>query len=198
MGKIAGIVLAAGRSSRMEGANKLLLPWGDKRIVQVVVEVVLAGEMDEVVVVTGHQRDEVEELVREYPVRTVLNVDYAEGLSTSVRAGVVAAAEAQGYMFALGDMPQVQGGTVRRVVAALRTGGEGAIVVPTVERRRGNPVGVGVAYRDELLALEGDRGARPVVQRHKDNVMEVPVEDEGIFADVDTREAYRRIGVSSS
>ena len=195
MKKITGIVLAAGRSQRMEGANKLLLPWGDKRIVQAAVEAVLAGGLDEVLVVVGHQRDEVEELMQGYPVRTVFNPYYAEGLSTSVRAGVEAAGSAaQGFLFALGDMPQVRGDTVRQLVAALRGGDERIIALPAVDGRGGNPAALGAAYRDELLVLKGDQGARPIVQRHRDKIVEVAVLDRGIFADVDTPEAYRRVG----
>ena len=90
------IVLAAGRSTRMQERNKLLLPWGEKRIVEVVVETLAGAPLTEVVVVTGHQHAAVEEALRDCAVRLVHNPHYAEGLSTSIRAGVEAAQGSSG------------------------------------------------------------------------------------------------------
>ena len=185
---LSGIVLAAGRSSRMEGANKLLLPWQKRCVLQVVVERVCEMGLGEVIVVTGHQRAEVEKALSRYSVRLAYNPDFAEGMATSIRVGVEAAGE-QGYLFALGDMPQIAGTTMLKVAEALKS--REAIAVPVCAGRRGHPVAIGSAYREELLALTGDRGARPVLANNAANVVEVPVEDEGIFVDVDTQESYR-------
>lgn len=186
---LSGIVLAAGRSSRMEDTNKLLLPWKEQSVLQVVVEQVCEVGLGEVVVVTGHQRTEVEEALSRYPVRLVHNPKFAEGMATSIRVGVEAAVGEQGYLFALGDMPQIASTTMLKVVEALKS--SETIAVPVSNGRRGHPVAIGSAYRDALLALIGDRGARPVLKKNAASVVEVPVEDEGIFVDVDTRESYR-------
>ncbi len=186
---LSGIVLAAGRSSRMEGTNKLLLPWQEQCVLQVVVERICAVGLGEVVVVTGHQRVEVEEALSRYPVRLVHNPDFAEGMAASIRVGVEAAVGEEGYLFALGDMPQVAGKTMLKVVEALKS--REAIAVPVRDGRRGHPVAIGSAHRDALLALTGDRGARPVLAKNAAHIVDVPVEDEGIFVDVDTRESYR-------
>ncbi len=185
---LSGIVLAAGRSSRMEGANKLLLPWETQCVLQVVVERICEVGLGEVVVVTGHQRAEVEKALSRYPVRLVHNPDFAEGMAASIRVGVEAAASEKGYLFALGDMPQVVGKTMLKVAEALKS--SETIAVPVCDGRRGHPVAIGSAYRDALLALKGDRGARPILAKNAAHVVEVPVEDEGIFVDVDTRESY--------
>ena len=186
---LSGIVLAAGRSFRMEGANKLLLPWQEQCVLQVVVERVCEVGLGEVVVVTGYQRAEVEEALSRYPVRLVHNPDFAEGMAASIRMGVEAAVGEQGYLLALGDMPQIAGTTMLKVAEALKS--RKAIAVPVRDGRRGHPVAIGSAYRDALLALTGDRGARPVLANNAANVIEVPVEDAGIFVDVDTQESYR-------
>ena len=189
---LTAIVLAAGRSTRMQQHNKLLLPWGAKRIAQVVVETVLSVAFEEVVVVVGHQRDSIQELLADYPLRLVYNPGYAEGLSTSVARGVEAAGpQTAGYLFALGDMPRMAPQTIARLCQAFFQGATDTIAVPTVEERRGNPVIFSRSYRSELLQLEGDRGARPLVHKHAEKVVEVEVEDPGIFADVDTPETYR-------
>ena len=187
---LTAIVLAAGRSTRMQQGNKLLLPWGEKRIVQAVVETLLEVPLAEVVVVTGHQCAEVAEVLRGYALRLVHNPHYAEGLSTSIRAGVEVAASG-GYLFALGDMPRLKGETV---VQLCNTFFEyaAAIVVPTANGQRGNPVVFASCYREELLDLEGDRGAKSLLQKYADRMVEVEVEDQGIFVDVDTPEAYQK------
>ena len=185
---LSGIVLAAGSSSRMEGANKLLLPWQEQCVLQVVVEQICEVGLGEVVVVTGHQRAEVEEALSRYPVRQVHNPNFDEGMAASIRVGVEAAVSEQGYLFALGDMPQIAGKTIRKVAEALKS--RDIIAVPVRDGRRGHPVAIGSTYRNALLALTGDRGARPVLAKNAANVVEVPVEDKGIFVDVDTQEAY--------
>ena len=173
----------------MEGTNKLLLPWKEQCVLQVVVERVCEVGLGEVVVVTGHQQAEVEEKLRHHPVRLVHNPDFAEGMATSIRVGVEAAVGEQGYLFALGDMPQIAGTTMLTVAEALKS--RKAIAVPVRDGRRGHPVAIGSSYREALLALTGDRGARPILKKNAASVVEVPVEDKGIFVDVDTQESYR-------
>ncbi len=186
---LSGIVLAAGRSARMKKANKLLLPWQEQCVLQAVVERVCEVGLGEVVVVTGHQRVAVEERLRRYPVRLVHNPDFAAGMASSIRVGVEAAIGEQGYFLALGDMPQIAGTTMLKVAEALKS--RAAIAVPVCAGQRGHPVAIGRAHRDALLALTGDRGARPVLAKNAASVVEVPVEDEGIFVDVDTQASYR-------
>jgi len=173
----------------MEGANKLLLPWQGRGVLQVVVERVCAVGLGEVVVVTGHQRAEVEEALSRYPVRLVHNPHFADGMAGSIRVGVAAAVGEQGYLFALGDMPQIAGETLLKVAEALKSCE--TLAVPVCDGRRGHPVAIGSAHRDALLALTGDRGARPILAKNAAHIVEVPVADAGIFVDVDTRASYR-------
>jgi molybdenum cofactor cytidylyltransferase len=189
---IAGIVLAAGCSSRMQGENKLLLPWGLKCVLREVVENTCGAGLSEVVVVTGHGREATVEVLAGLAVREVNNPDYGAGIASSIVAGVEAAGETGdvgGYLFVLGDMPQVRVGTMELVCAALVD--VRAITVPTTLGKRGNPVAIGAAYKGDLLALSGDRGARSLLQTYADSVVEVAVEDRGILLDVDTPESYR-------
>ena len=153
---LSGIVLAAGRSSRMEGTNKLLLPWQEQCVLQVVVERICAVGLGEVVVVTGHQRAEVEEALSRYPVRLVHNPDFAEGMAASIRVGVEAAVGEKGYLLALGDMPQVAGRTMLKVAEALKN--RKAIAVPVRDGRRGHPVAIGSAHRRCLAHVDWRSG----------------------------------------
>lgn len=191
MKSLTAILLAAGRSTRM-GANKLLLPWGEKRVLSAVVENLLSLPLEEVIAVVGHQRAPVEALLAQYPVRIVYNPDYGEGLSTSIKRGVAAASDTTtGYLFALGDMPQVQSSTIVALCRAFSTAPPRSIAVPVLGQQRGNPVLFHRAYREELLQLTGDRGAKSLMQRYPQEVLEVQVDDPGTLLDVDTPEAYR-------
>lgn len=189
---LSAIILAAGRSTRMQEHNKLLLPWGEKRIVQVVVETVLSASFAQVVVVIGHQRNEIQKALDGYPMQLVYNPGYAEGLSTSIRQGVEAVrANVDGYLFALGDMPWVRSETIRELCRVFFLSADNSIVLPTVRGDRGHPVVFSGSYRRELLQLKGDRGARSLVRKYAERAIEVAVEDPGILLDVDTPEAYR-------
>jgi molybdenum cofactor cytidylyltransferase len=175
------------------GRPKLLLPLPDGRpVLKASVEAVLAAGVDDVVVVLGCEAETVGRAVAELPVRTVLNPRYAEGQSTSVRAGLDALRPATaGALIALGDQPLADPQVIRRVVAAYRTHGR-PIVVPRYRDGRGHPVLFAAAVFDELRAVTGDQGGRTVIARDPARVAEVPV-DVPIPADVDTWDDYERL-----
>lgn len=193
---VAGVILAAGRSTRMGGgASKLLLPWGPdgKPIVATVAATLRAAGLQRVVAVLGHQAGPVADALASTGVETVRNPEHERGLSTSIASGVRAAGDADGWLFALGDMPAVCAPTVRALLDAFAAAASPAIAVPVCGGRRGNPVLFGAAWREELLGLQGDRGAKGLLAAHAGSVVEVPVADEGILADVDTAAGYRQL-----
>jgi molybdenum cofactor cytidylyltransferase len=186
---IAVIVLAAGASTRM-GRQKLTLPLADGRpLVRAAVEQVLAGDPDDVVVVLGREAEAVASALRGLPIRTVINPRYAEGQSTSLRAGLDALAQGtEAAIVALGDQPLPHPRLLRQLVEAFRTSGR-PIVAPVYRDGRGNPVLFASSVFDELRRVEGDRGGRPVIARDPERVAEVPV-DAPMPADIDTPEDY--------
>lgn len=193
---IAGVLLAAGRSSRYGGAGdtKLLLPWGAQGVPMVAVVAATMAEagLRRIVAVLGHRADSVGKALEGAAVETVLNPDYAAGLSTSIAAGVRAApAGASGYLIALGDMPAVTAGTVALLCRAFEAAAPPAIVMPVHNGRRGHPVLFGRAFGEELLTLSGDMGARDLLARHAGCVVEVAVDDKGVLTDLDTEAEYR-------
>jgi molybdenum cofactor cytidylyltransferase len=122
----------------------------------------------------------------------VHNPDYAEGLSTSLKAGLAALPpESDAVAVALGDMPDVTGALIDRLVAALDPARGALIAVPTREGRRGNPVVWSRRFFDDLSRIEGDTGARHLIGLHNEAVVEVPVDDEAAFHDIDTPEALQ-------
>jgi len=186
---VAAIILAAGRSTRM-GANKLLADVGGAPMVRVVAQAVLASAARPVLVVTGHQADEVRAALAGLEVKCVANPDFAQGLATSLKAGLRAVpSDADGVLVVLGDMPRVTSEHLDRLSAAFAASGGSAVVVPTHEGRRGNPVLWPRALFAGMLALDGDAGARRLLASHADRVREVDLATDAIFLDVDTPEA---------
>jgi molybdenum cofactor cytidylyltransferase len=187
--RIAAVVLAAGRSRRM-GTNKLVERVGDGPMVARVVDAALASSAAPVLVVTGHQRQAVAATLEGRPVTFVHNPAYAEGISTSVKAGIAALPDdVDGVLICLGDMPGITPAVLDRLIAAYAPAENRAICVPTFAGRRGNPVLWDRRFFAEMMEIAGDTGARHLVGAHADQVAEVEMADDGVLVDVDTPDA---------
>jgi molybdenum cofactor cytidylyltransferase len=187
---VAALVLAAGRSSRMGGPNKLLETIAGRPLVRVVVEAALASRARPVIVVTGYQRERVEAALAGLPVTFVHNPSFADGLGTSLRAGVTAVpAEVDGVIVCLGDMPQVDASLIDRLVGAFEPDKGALVVVPTIAGQRGNPVVWSRRFFPDLMAVEGDVGARHLIGRYAEAVTEVVLSGNAALTDIDTPEA---------
>ena len=187
---VAAVILAAGRSTRMGGPNKLLAELGGKPLVRIVTEQALASKAQGVIVVTGHQADEVQKALRGLKVTFAHNPDFAEGLAGSVKAGIAAVPQtADGAVICLGDMPLIDAHLIDRLVETFAPDRGNLIVVPVSDGRRGNPVLWSRRFFNELMTLDGDIGARHLIAKHSEAVAEVPVEGHGAFLDIDTPQA---------
>jgi len=187
--KIAAIVLAAGLSSRM-GRNKLLAGLNGKPLLRHAVEAAATSAADPVIVVTGNESGKVADALAGLEVRTVVNPDYALGLSTSLRAGIAALpGDCDGALVLLGDMPGVSSALLDRMIAAFSPADNRAIVVASHGGKRGNPVLWARRFFPEILMLEGDSGAKPLIAANGELVCEVEAADDGPLADIDTQQA---------
>ena len=185
MSEIAGIVLAAGRSARMAPRNKLLAPIGGMPMIRRVAASVLESGVSSVIVVTGYEADRIVDALNGLDVTIVTNPSYADGLSTSLKAGLEAVSPtADGALICLGDMPEVEVPVVQALLAAFT--GPVAICVPAHRGQRGNPVLWGRNYFADMMALTGDAGAKPLMARHANRLIEVEVATDSIFEDVDS------------
>lgn len=188
--RIAGLVMAAGKSSRM-GANKLLLDDGGHPIIATSVDHALAAGLAEIVVVCGHQKDAIRDALAGKPVRVIPCPDYADGMSASLRSGLRALSHDIDAAFVLlGDMPRIGADLLRRMCAAYNPTEGRSIIVPSFAGKRGNPVLWDRRYFPEMMELAGDVGAKHLIGEHADQVTEIEA-DAGIMLDVDTPEAYR-------
>jgi len=187
---VSAVVLAAGRSTRMGGPNKLLAELNGKKLVRIVTEQALASKAKEVIVVTGHQAELVENALAGLKVTLVRNMDFAKGLASSVKAGISAVPkQADGAVICLGDMPMISADLIDRLIETFAPDRGNLIAVPVSNGRRGNPVLWSRRFFNELMTLDGDVGARHLIAKHNETVAEVPVEGDGAFLDIDTPQA---------
>jgi molybdenum cofactor cytidylyltransferase len=187
---VTAVILAAGRSTRMGGPNKLLAELGGKPLVRIVTEQALASKASDVIVVTGHQAAEVEKALAGLKVKFVRNPDFVAGLASSVKTGIAAVPDnADGAVVCLGDMPLIDARLIDRLIDTFAPDRGNLIAVPVSDNRRGNPVLWSRRFFDELMTLDGDIGARHLIAKHSEAVAEVPVDGHGAFLDIDTPEA---------
>jgi molybdenum cofactor cytidylyltransferase len=154
----------------------------------------LEGGLDPLIVVVGHEAERVKEALEDEPVIVVVNPAHGEGVSTSVKAGIAALpSDVDAALIALGDMPKVTSTHVTRLIAAFAPDQGRAIGVPTYRGRRGNPVLWAKAFFGEMERLTGDRGARGLIEKHRDRVYEVEMDDSGVLIDIDTPEDFEAV-----
>ena len=188
---IAGIVLAAGGSSRM-GRPKVLLPWGGGTLLSAAVGPLLQSRLDRVVVVLGAEAERVrrEAALPDDPrLRVVVNASWGEGMASSLRRGLEEASDAEAVLIALGDQPGMTAERVHAVLDAARRGSP-LLVVPASGAVPSHPILFARALFSELRSLTGDAGAREVVRRHWKEAVRFEAEP---LPDVDTEEDYRRM-----
>jgi molybdenum cofactor cytidylyltransferase len=187
LSSIAGVVLAAGTSSRFGSANKLLADWHGQPMLRTVVEAALATDLDPLIVVTGHENAEVQAVLAGLDVIHAHNAGYASGQAGSLKTGISGVPEhCDGAMVLLGDMPRVCPGDINKLLDAFEN--EGSIVVPHYHGKRGNPVVIGRRHFARLAEIAGDKGARELLSG--DNVVSVEMESDAVLKDFDTPESF--------
>jgi len=188
---VTAVVLAAGASQRM-GQPKQLLPWGanDQPMLRHVVQATLATPVDKVVVVLGHAAERIAPALEGLPAQVVVNPSWADGLSTSVRAGLDAVGDtAQAALFVLADQPHLTPEIVAAIVARFRRT-RATVVVPQAGGRRGAPALFARSLFDELRAVQGDQGGRGVIARHYEQAETIELPDTVPLTDIDTPDEY--------
>jgi molybdenum cofactor cytidylyltransferase len=188
---LSAIILAAGQSGRMAPENKLLLPFPQKTIIQKVLDEIVPLNFTQILVVIGFEKDKLMEVLKDYPARFYFNPYYNRGMSTSIQVGISQTKpDIDGYMIFLGDMPWIDQNLLKTLIQTFYTGPESAIVVPAFKKRQGNPVIFSKKYKKELLSLKGDRGARSVIKKFPDRIIEVQIQNERLLLDIDTWEDF--------
>ena len=190
---IAGLILAAGESSRM-GQDKALLTYGGRTFLETIISILREADVSRVAVVLGHHAEEIQRGITLEDVEVVINPEYHRGQTSSLQAGLRAleSADLEADVLCLVDHPLISADTVRALVASFRRSGA-PVVIPTFQNQRGHPVLIGRALFSEVSSLDPGEGANTVIGRHREATQFVAVSDPGILLDIDDAETYRRL-----
>lgn len=183
MPEITGVLLAAGQSERF-GSNKLLAEIDNRAMILHTATALSPCERLLAVVRPGDLT--LQRLLTDASIEFVCNENAGRGMGSSIACAVAASRDSLGWCLLPADMPYIQPSTTQRVAAALRDGA--AIAAPVYEGRRGHPVGFSDLFSNELLALDGETGARDIVMRHPDQFVAISCSDKAVLVDIDTVE----------
>jgi molybdenum cofactor cytidylyltransferase len=188
---IWAMILAAGESKRM-GKPKLLLPFGEKTIIETIVETVVSSKVEETLIILGSDREKIEDKIKNYPVEIVYNRDFRSGMLSSVQCGFKALpVETRAVLVVLGDQPKISKAIINKLIAAYKSSEKG-IVLPVYKKERGHPVLIDLKYREEVEKLSPEVGLRGTVYRHPEDILEVDVETPSIIKDIDDESDYKK------
>nr|CAE47360.1 putative mobA protein [Pseudomonas putida] len=190
---VSAVILAAGQSRRMGAVNKLLLPLAGEPLVRHIVLAALSSRCHRVLVVLGHEAQEVRQALSDLPVEFVMNDAYAEGIGSSVRLGANAVDKRDGVVFCLGDMPEVTAGVIDKLIDAYEAEPRLLGFQACHGHKRGNPVLWSPACLPLLRLCSGDEGAKGLVRQYGEAVMPVDVGVASVTEDMDTPEDYNRL-----
>jgi len=189
---IAGLILAAGASSRM-GRDKALLTYRGRTFLETIITTLREAGIERIAVVLGHHAEGIQQAVKLEGIEIVVNFEYERGQTSSLQAGLRALEQPdlEAVVLCLVDHPAVSAATVRKVIDSFHQS-QAPVVIPTHQGQRGHPVLISFALFPELLALDTGEGANTVIRKHRDATHFAAVDDPGVLLDVDDPESYRR------
>ena len=192
--RISGILLAAGESKRM-GKQKLLLNLGKSNIINTTIENLLKSEIFELIIVLGHEAQKIECSLSEQDkrIKFATNKNYRGGMSTSIICGVLTASkESEAFLIALGDQPLISPKIINRLMEKYQSSRAGIVTV-MYQSLRGHPVIISKKYLQEILALNGDIGARDLLKQQLDDTTSINIESSEEFFDIDRIQDYEEL-----
>ena len=189
---IWAIILAAGESKRM-GKPKLLLPFGEKTIIETVVNNAAQSEADGVLVVLGSSAEKIAEKIKNSPAKISVNPNFRRGMLSSIQWGFESLPEdTRAVLIMLGDQPLIPSSVINKLIDAYKQT-EKSVLLPVYSKRRGHPILIDMKYGDEVKQLNPDTGLRALVHNHAEDILEVEVDAPGVLRDIDTVEDYNQI-----
>ena len=169
---------------------KMLLPYGDRSIIEKVIDNVIVAGIGEIILVVGSGKDEILKLTCKLPVTGCYNSDYRKGMFSSVKCGFSnMEANADAVLLVLGDQPSVGPDVIKKLVEAYRESGKG-IVMPVFKNKKGHPVIIDSGYREQIIGMDESETLRTLIHKHPDDVYEVIVSTDTVIKDIDTQEDY--------
>ena len=181
---ISSILLAAGQSKRMRGENKLTKNVKGIPLIKCALNNILKSHVNEIIIVLGYQKETIEKLIdKTSRVKFVFNSNYKEGISSSIKKGIKNLSEKnEAFFISLGDMPSINYNTYNQLIKYSK---DKKVIVPLFKGQKGNPVLFPKSFEKKLLSIEGDSGAKKMLEINKKEVLNLEIDDPGIIKDLD-------------
>ena len=188
---VSAVILAAGMSQRMKEA-KLFLPFKKHTIIEEVIDHAKSSKVDEIYIVHGDDADRWRRIANNKGILPIYNPNYKKGQSTSVKVGVERISRnVEGVLFLLGDQPFIRSNIINGIIDTFHRRDRASIIVPRYEGRRGNPVLFHLKWKNDLMSLTGDEGARSILIKNHDEVGYIDFHNKFYNLDIDTKEDYK-------
>jgi len=186
---ISAILLAAGQSKRMNGENKLIKEIQGIPLIKLSVKNILASSIDELIIVLGHQKEIVEKLIDKHEkIKFVFNKDFESGMASSIKTGLDNLSEKiEAFFICLGDMPMINQDVYNQLI---RSRNNKEIIVPTYKGQQGNPILFSKSMKSIIISIEGDIGAKKILEQNKDKILKVKIDDINITKDFNTKDNF--------
>ena len=199
---ISSILLAAGQSLRMKDENKLIKEINGIPLIKYATKNILASAVDEIIIVTGYENKKIESIIGSHKkIKFVYNKDFKNGISSSIKTGLHSISKkTEAFFICLGDMPNINQNIYNKLIKSrynynkkLKLEHKKEIIIPTHEGKEGNPILFSKFMKDEIMLVEGDWGAKKVIELNKIKILNVPFNNNGITLDFDTQENFNSL-----
>jgi molybdenum cofactor cytidylyltransferase len=196
---ITAILLAAGQSKRMNGENKLIKEIDGIPLIKYAVKNILGSTIDELIIVTGYEKEIIENAVdKNKKIKFVYNEGFRNGMASSIKAGLnQVSTKTMNFFICLADMPNVNQNIYNKLIKAknnynikLKPEHKKEIVIPTSNGQDGNPVLFSIFMKTKVLKIDGDLGAKKIIEDNKAKILRVPFAGDGVILDFDTQDNF--------
>ena len=186
---VSAILLAAGMSKRMDGDNKLVKNIKGKPLIIHSVNNILSSCVDELIIVVGHQHKNIEMLVaKNNKIKFVFNKDFPNGIASSIKVGLKKISkQTESFFICLADMPNVNKNIYNNMIKFKKSN---EIIIPTYKGQQGNPVLFSILMKDIIMNIDGDVGAKKIIEMNKDKIFNLETNDINVTVDFNTKENF--------
>ena len=186
---ISAILLASGQSKRMTGENKLVKKIQGIPLIKHSVRNILASFIGELIIVLGHQKEIIEKLIdKNEKIKFVFNQDFESGIATSIKTGLNhLSEETEAFFICLGDMPMVNKDIFNLLI---KSKNNREIIVPTYKNKQGNPILFSKSMKKKIMTIEGNVGAKKILELNKDKILNIETNDQSITKNFNTLDNF--------
>tara|TARA_Y100000590_G_scaffold456776_2_gene608058 strand:- start:1455 stop:2024 length:570 start_codon:yes stop_codon:yes gene_type:complete len=186
---ISAILLAAGQSKRMDGENKLIKEIKGSPLINFSIKNILESSIDELIIVLGYQKQIVEKFIdKNNKIKLVFNKNFESGMASSIKSGLNnLSSKTDAFFICLGDMPMVNK-DIYNLLIKFREGND--IVVPTYKGKQGNPILFSSSMKEKIMTIQGDVGAKKILEKNKNKIFNIEINDKSITEDFNIRDTF--------